>query len=333
MKNIKIISTLGPSTLKKKILNSIKGDIDIFRLNMSHLTLQELTKNLKFLRQNKIKNICLDTEGAQVRTLRTKKRYIKINSKIELSCTYKTKKNVIQLYPKFSFKKIKVKSKISIGFNGLKLETIKITDEKLYCKVIQSGYLESNKGVHIHSELKLDPLTQKDVKAIEIAKKFDVKIFALSFANSDTDVTLIKKITPKKSIIISKIETKKGLLNRFKITKISDAILIDRGDLSRYVEIPKIPLAQRLIINDAKKLSKNVYVATNLLETMINQNEPTRAESNDIFSSLEMGSDGLVLAAETAIGKYPKECINFLKRSIKIFNNRKRFKLNNNLFF
>ena len=187
--------------------------------------------------------------------------------------------------------------------------------------------------MHIHSELKLDPLTQKDIKAIEIAKKFDVKIFALSFANSDTDVTLIKKITPKKSIIISKIETKKGLLNRFKITKISDAILIDRGDLSRYVEIPKIPLAQRLIINDAKKLSKNVYVATNLLETMINQNEPTRAESNDIFSSLEMGSDGLVLAAETAIGKYPKECINFLKKSIKIFNNRKRFKLNNNLFF
>ena len=75
MKNIKIISTLGPATLNKKILNSIKRDIDIFRLNMSHLSLDELTKNLKFLRQNNIKNICLDTEGAQVRTLKTKKRY------------------------------------------------------------------------------------------------------------------------------------------------------------------------------------------------------------------------------------------------------------------
>ncbi len=333
MKNIKIISTLGPATLNKKILNSIKRDIDIFRLNMSHLSLDELTKNLKFLRQNNIKNICLDTEGAQVRTLKTKKRYFKINTKIELSCIYKTKNNIIQLYPKFSFKKIKVKSKILIGFNGLKLKVTNVTYDKLYCKVVEPGYLESNKGVHIYSELKLDPLTQKDREAIEIAKKFDVKIFALSFANSETDVSILKKIIPKKSIIISKIETRKGLLNRIKITKMSDAVLIDRGDLSRYVDIPKIPLAQRLIIIDAKKLNKNIYVATNLLETMINSNEPTRAESNDIFSSLEMGSDGLVLAAETAIGKYPKECINFLKKSIKVFNDRKKFKQNNKHFF
>ena len=254
MKNIKIISTLGPATLNKKILNSIKRDIDIFRLNMSHLSLEELTKNLKLLKRNKIKNICLDTEGAQVRTLKTKKRYFKLNTKIELSCIHKTKNNIIQLYPKFSFKKIKVKSNISIGFSGLRLKVTKITEDKLHCNVVESGYLESNKGVHVYSELKLDPLTQKDKKAIEIAKKFNVKIFALSFANSESDVRRIKKIIPKKSIVISKIETRKGLLNRIKITKMSDAILIDRGDLSRYVEIPKIPLAQRLIISDVTNL-------------------------------------------------------------------------------
>ena len=333
MKNIKIISTLGPATLNKKILKNIKRDIDIFRLNMSHLSLEELTKNLRFLRQNKIKNICLDTEGAQVRTLKTKKRYFKTNTKIKLSCIHKTKNNIIQLYPKFSLKKIKVKSKILIGFNGLRLKVTKVTDDNLDCRVVEPGYLESNKGVHIYSELRLDPLTQKDRKAIEIAKKFDVKIFALSFANNEADVNEIKKIIPKKSIIISKIETRKGFLNRIKIIKRSDAILIDRGDLSRYIDIPKIPLAQRLIINDAKKMSKNIYVATNLLETMIESNEPTRAESNDIFSSLEMGSDGLVLAAETAIGKHPRECINFLKESIKIFNNQIKFKINNDNFF
>ena len=333
MKNIKIISTLGPSTLKKNFLNSFKKDIDIFRLNMSHLSLEKLKKNLEFLKKNRIKNICLDTEGAQVRTCKTKKKYLKVNERVELSCTYK-KKNIIQLYPKFLFKNIKVQTKISIGFAGLELKIIRIKDNKLYCKVIKSGYLESNKGVHIYSsKLKLDPLTKKDKKAIEIAKKFDVRIFALSFANSETDVEQIKKRIPKKSIIISKIETKKGFLNRIKITRASDAILIDRGDLSRYVDIPKIPLAQRIIIRDAKKNNKSVYVATNLLETMINSNEPTRAESNDIFSSLEMGSDGLVLAAETAIGKYPNECINFLKKSIKIFCDQKKFKRNNNYFF
>ena len=202
MKNIKIISTLGPSTLKKKILSSIKKDIDIFRLNMSHLTLEELVKNLKFLKDHKIKNICLDTEGAQVRTLRIKKKYFKKNTRVELSCMHKTKNRVIQLYPIFSFKKIKAKTKISIGFNGLKLETIRARKDKLYCKVIAPGYLESNKGVHIHSELTLDPLTKKDIKAIVIANKFSVKIFALSFANSENDVGLIKKMIPKWFIFI-----------------------------------------------------------------------------------------------------------------------------------
>ena len=88
--------------------------------------------------------------------------------------------------------------------------------------------------------------------------------------------------------------------------------MIDRGDLSRYVRIEKIPLAQRYICNIAKKNKIPVYVATNLLESMLENNFPTRGEANDIFNSLEMGADGLVLAAETAIGKYPKDAVIFL---------------------
>ena len=118
MKSIKIISTLGPSTLKSKFLKETKKDIDIFRLNMSHLTLDELIKNLKFLKKNKIKNICLDTEGAQIRTVKTKKKYFKKKTKIILSCKKNNNKNSIQLYPEFSFNGLKSKTKISIGFNG-----------------------------------------------------------------------------------------------------------------------------------------------------------------------------------------------------------------------
>ena len=110
-------------------------------------------------------------------------------------------------------------------------------------------------------------------------------------------------------------------------------MLIDRGDLSRYIPIQKIPIAQKIIINEAKKLKKNVYVATNLLETMINSNNPTRAESNDIYSSLSSGCSGLVLAAETAIGKYPVECMNFLKNCIHTYLKRSDFIKNNNKFF
>ena len=333
MRNIAIIATLGPSTLKKNVITKLKKDISMFRLNMSHLSLEKLEKNLNFLKKNNIKNVCIDTEGAQIRTTSTKKKYFKLNTKIELSFEKSKKYNAIKLYPNFSFTKINKKTKISIGFNNLNLIFISKSKNKIYCKVIEPGYLESNKGVHINANLNLRPLTDKDIQAIKISKKYGIKNYALSFANSASDVNEIKKLVTNDSKIISKIEKRKGFLNRKKISSKSDAILIDRGDLSRYIDIPKIPLAQRLIINDAKKIKKKVFVATNLLETMILYNLPTRAESNDIFSTLEMGSNGLVLAAETAIGKFPLKCVDFLKESIKVFKSKKLYKIKNEKFF
>ena len=325
-RKIKIIATLGPSSLKTNILSTLKKDVDIFRLNMSHLSLKQLKKNLKFLKKNNVKNICIDTEGAQVRTLLLKKKiFLKTNRKIKISTNKSKLKNCFQLYPNFSLKNIKIKSKIKIGFDGLELKVEKKFRNFIECKISHQGFLESNKGVHFDNNIKLDPLTTKDINSILIAKKFGVKIFALSFANSAQDVLFFRKLIDKNDELISKIETKRGFFNREEITKASNAILIDRGDLSRYIDIPKIPLAQRIIINDAKKQKKKVYIATNLLETMINSNEPTRAESNDIFSSLESGCSGLVLAAETAIGKFPVECVSFLKKCLYTFYNKRNF--------
>jgi len=116
--------------------------------------------------------------------------------------------------------------------------------------------------------------------------------------------------------LISKIETKQGYKNIKEITKNSDAVLIDRGDLSRYFPIESIPMVQKLILQNVKSLKKECYIATNLLESMLNNFYPTRAESNDIYSCLELGAKGLVLAAETAIGKYPEECVNFINKCI-----------------
>ena len=123
----------------------------------------------------------------------------------------------------------------------------------------------------------------------------------------------------EKSFLISKIETLNAIKNLKKISIFSNAILIDRGDLSREVSIEKIPLAQKYIVDFAKKSNIPVYIATNLLETMVKDLSPTRAESHDIYSTLNQGAFGLVLA-ETAIGKYPVECVKFLKKCIKIYN-------------
>jgi len=162
-----------------------------------------------------------------------------------------------------------------------------------------------------------------------LSRKFNIKYFAISFVNHQDDLEEVKKIVGQDSFVISKIETQNAIINLDKISKHSNALLIDRGDLSRYVPIEKVPMAQENIINRSKKLNIPTYVATNLLENMIKENQPTRAESHDVYSTLKEGAKGLVLAAETAIGANPVECVRFLKRCIKVFErSKKKKKLN-----
>ena len=221
---------------------------------------------------------------------------------------------------------IKKGTKIYIGFNSLCLQIQKIKNDKSYLigKVIKSGFLESKKGVHINTNIKLPALTKKDIYAFKLSKKYNIKYFAISFVNSHHDIEEVKKIVDPKSFIISKIETKNSLSNLLKITKVSNALLIDRGDLSRYIPIEQIPIAQEQVIKFTNKHKKPTYVATNLLETMIKETLPTRAESHDIYSTLKQGAKGLVLAAETAIGNNPVGCVKFLEKSINSFFKKKK---------
>ena len=323
---IKLICTLGPSTLNKKSLKELKNiGVNLFRLNLSHLSVTELKKKIIFLKKNNIKNICIDTEGAQVRTTKVKSKvFLKKNYKINLSSKNKVsnKKNIF-LYPTLDLKNIKINTEIEIGFENLKVVVLRNNVQSLFCKVTSPGYLESNKGVHFKQEIKLNYLTEKDIKAIEIGKREKVKYYALSFANTENDVINFKKLINKKnSFIISKVETLNALKNFSNISKASNATLLDRGDLSRYIAVEKIPIIQLKLLKQSKKLNKPMYVATNLLESMVNKPSPTRAESNDIFFTLFSGAKGLVLAAETAIGKYPLACASFIKKCIKTFNEK-----------
>lgn len=322
----KIICTLGPSSFDKKILNKLKKEkVDIFRINLSHTRRENILTTIKYLKKNKVKNICIDTEGAQIRTTKVKKKiYLKLNKIIKLtSDSKKIQKNCIFLTPNFNLMSLKVGTIIKVGFDNLIISILKKPKNKnfILAKVISSGFLENNKGVHVNQNILLSPLSKKDKYAIKVAKNNGVNIFALSFANNSDNVLLIRNLIGKKSFLISKIETKSAVKNLKSICLMSDAVLIDRGDLSRYFEIEKIPPTQEKIIKIAKKNNTPVYVATNLLETMIKNSEPTRAESNDIFSTLKQGASGLVLAAETAIGSNPIECVSFLKKCLKVYNN------------
>jgi len=326
---MKIICTLGPSSYNSSVLKKLQNlKVNIFRINLSHTSKNDIYNKIIYLKKNKIKNICIDTEGAQVRTTKVKNKILfKKNKKVIISISAKlSSKKKINLYPNFDLLKCNIGTKINIGFNNLALIVKKknYKSKILTAKVIDEGYLESNKAVHINQNINLPALTAKDLFAIDLAIKNGIKFFAMSFVNKENDIKQIRKLIKNNTFLISKIETRSALQNLEKISKKSDALLIDRGDLSRYVPIEEIPTAQEKIINHGKEKNVPIYVATNLLETMIKEHQPTRAESHDIYSTLKQGASGLVLAAETAIGRNPIDCVKFLKKSISVFKKQNK---------
>lgn len=314
----KIICTLGPKSLNKEFLKFSSKHIDLLRLNMSHIEIKELGKKIDFIRRFTKTQICIDTEGAQIRTKSKFTKKFKTNQIIKLKKFSKT----FQLYPGYVFDKLEKNDVLEIGFENLKVKVINSKKNLKILKVIIPGKLENNKGVHlVNRKIKINYLTEKDLEAIKIGKSKGIKFFALSFTNSVSDIKKFNKILPNYKKIF-KIETKNAIKVFKDMLKVGDYFLIDRGDLSKDVKIENIPVIQRYLASLCKKKRKNLYIATNLLESMVTNLSPTRGEANDIYSILETGAKGLVLAAETAIGNYPIECVNFLKKMIKTFKKK-----------
>ena len=321
MSKIDIYCTLGPSSINKKFLRYINGKVSLVRLNMSHLDIKKLTETINFIKKNCSVPICIDTEGAQIRSkVRVKRRYKK-NQKIILNRV----KGNFNLYPENIFKKLKKKDCLDIGFDGLEAKVIKKDKNKIYLSCLKDGLLENNKGIHIKNrKVKMNYVTKKDIEAIIIAKKLHIKNFALSFTSSASDVIKFSKLLPA-SKKIYKIETLIAMKNLKSLFKKGKNFLIDRGDLSKDIGIENVPVAQRHIFKVKKKfINRKVSIATNFLESMIEKPFPTRAEVNDIFNALEMGANGLVLAAETAVGKHPKECVDLIRKIIKAYKNQNK---------
>ncbi len=318
MSKIEIFCTLGPSSLNKDFLKfAERNKVSLVRLNMSHLNIKKLENNIKFIKKNSKLRICLDTEGAQIRTkLISKSQEIRKGKIFFIN----KKKGNFRIYPEEIFNKLKVKDVLDIGFNNLVARVIKKTNSKILLKSISTGLLENNKGVYVRNRnIKINYLTEKDKEAIKLSKMYNIKNFALSFTNNIEDIKKFKKLVGSARAIF-KIETKKAISNLNLLIKNADDFLIDRGDLSKEIKLENVPIIQRKIFKQAlKNKKKKIAIATNFLESMIEKPFPTRAEVNDIFNACEMKASGLVLAAETAIGKYPKECVSLLKRIINAY--------------
>jgi pyruvate kinase len=322
--DIKVLATLGPASLNEDIVKTLaKKGVWLFRINLSHTKLEDVEDVITKIQTWTNVPVCLDSEGAQVRNqeminesvLFRDGDHVKVyHSPVIGDC------NNISFTPDNVSRQLKEGDKIRVDFNSVSLRIIKDTGDFLLATVEKGGSVGSNKAADVDRSIELEPITKKDEAAFEIGLKKGITNFSLSFTNTADDIHKIRKIIGEDANLISKIESVKGLLNLEHILPIADQILIDRGDLSREITIEKIPFIQRKIISYARSKSTPVYVATNLLESMINSQTPTRAEANDVASTLLMGANGLVLAAETAIGNHPVESVNMINSIIGEYN-------------
>ena len=322
--NAKILATLGPSSLNNDIVKELtKKGVDLFRINLSHTKLKDVGKIIENIQSWTDVPVCLDSEGAQIRNQDMVSESVDFQKDIIVKIHHTPvvgDSNNISFTPENVSRQLKVGDEIRVDFNSVCFRITEVQDKYLLAVVERGGNVGSNKATDTDADIKLSAVTPKDEKAFEIGLSMGVENFSLSFTNSAEDVLQVREIIGNNSNLISKIESIKGVLNLGEILPLVDQILIDRGDLSREVSIEKIPFIQRRIISYASSMDTPVYVATNLLESMIKSASPTRAEANDVASTLLMGASGLVLAAETAIGDYPVGAVEMINLIIKQYN-------------
>jgi pyruvate kinase len=325
-KQTKIIVTLGPATKTEQDLRKIKDKgVDFVRVNMSHSNLEDMEYYVNLSKKVGIPFI-IDTEGSQIRTgyLEGQVLHFKENDVVKIYAKdIPGNRKELCLRPGYVIDQLEVGDLIHIDFDTLILRVIDIsTTSKGYItgKAISGGLIGSNKAVVIDpifkKKFQLPPLSPKDYQSIEFGLKAGIEHIALSFVRSGASIDEVRSVTQNKMKIISKVECIDALEHINEIIQKSDFILIDRGDLSKEIPIERIPFTQKVIMHKARRYDTGVFVATNLLETMIEKKNPTRAEVHDVVNTIVEGAMGLTLAAETAIGKYPMECINMLNKLI-----------------
>ena len=307
-----IFVTLGPSTLNASFLSQIGNRVDLLRLNLSHMTVAEMLDAVFFIRSHSAVPICIDTEGAQIRTQVDSVRHYTAGDSVVLTAP--------ELTPHTVWTQLSVGDHLVIGFNGLEIKILDHDEQRITAQCVRSGPLETHKGVHcVGSTVQLPTLSDKDLVAIQRAQQIGINTFALSFTQNHQAMQQFQTLLPN-SRLIYKIETRSALADLAEMFQIGQEFLIDRGDLGKDIGAEQVPLAQRQIMQIKQTMPQcRVYVATNFLETMIEKSEATRAEISDIYTALEQGADGLVLAAETAIGHYPLDCVAQIERVIQVY--------------
>ncbi len=324
-KKAKILATLGPSIFKKNIINQlIRSGVDGFRINFSH-NLTGIEKIVKIIRDcEKINKkhiaIVADLQGIKLRIGKILENQVSLKKgdifNFDLNKKIGSQNRVYLPYPEI-FKKIKKNNKILID-DGKFVFKIKQLSKNSIETICQNDCIIKNfKSIHIPGlEVDFDNLTAKDKRDIQIAKKLNCNWIALSYVKNSKIIKETRKLISKDIGIIAKIENKSAIKNIKDIINTSDAIMVARGDLAVEIGANEVPHVQLDIVKKCSELGKPVIIATQMLESMIESNKPTRAEINDVGTAVFQGADVVMLSAETAVGKYPLQAVQAMKKTI-----------------
>ncbi|HHT37926.1 MAG TPA: pyruvate kinase [Mollicutes bacterium] len=330
MKKTKVICTIGPSTESREMIKKLmeKG-MDVVRINMSHATYDQARTIIYTVRElnkelNKNVGILIDTKGPEigVKTLGGKDYVVQAGDHIVLSSKEGPNNKFVINYTDL-INDVKKGDKILLGDGTIELNVIDETLEDIICEVKNNGVIRNNIGLNVPNvDLNIDFLSVADKNDISFASSIDADYIALSFVKNANDVLdindMLISLRNEHMQIISKIENKSAIEDLENIIKVSDGIMVARGDLGVEVSLEEVPYLQKKIVNASLKANKICIVATQMLASMENCIRPTRAEVSDVANAVNEGVDAITLSGETAVGKYPIEA---LETATRIINN------------
>ncbi len=326
----KIVATVGPASSSRDILRQlVLAGVDVFRLNFSHGSYDEHQKVINHIRdineELQINTAMLvDLQGPKLRIGVIKGGEIFLEDGKELTITTTPCEGTIDqvyiTYPEFP-KDVKAGEPVLIDDGKIKLEVISTNrEDKVLTRVIHGGPLTSKKGVNLpHTNVSLPCLTEKDLLDLDFALLNEVDWIGLSFVRSVTDIVELKdkiKLKKKQPKVIAKIEKPEAMDEIDNIIDMADGIMVARGDLGVEMPLEQVTLTQKLLVKKCLAASKPIIIATQMMESMINNFSPTRAEVSDVTNSVLDGADALMLSGETSVGKFPVQVISQMTKII-----------------
>jgi len=324
----KIVATVGPASNNKEMLLQLaKEGVDIFRLNFSHGSHDDHQKVVNIVRElNKEYGFQIallqDLQGPKIRVNEVEDGTVIVRGEEITITTQQLKGNARIVSTSYEGlpKDVKPGDMILIDDGKLELKVKEVRGVEVISEVIYGGPLKSRKGINLpFTKVSAPSLTEKDEKDLEFGLKNNVEWVALSFVRKAKDIEYIRSIIDgKKSTtrIVAKIEKPEALENIDAIIQATDAVMVARGDLGVEILMEEVPMVQKMLVEKCNKYAKPVIVATQMMESMIENPRPTRAETNDVANAIIDGADAVMLSAETAAGKYPLEVIRSMVRTI-----------------